>query len=128
MNGLLTPRRPGQGTKSIGDDKERLAETHLLRGGLTLVARNHRCRYGEIDLVMRDGDSLVFVEVRYRRSSRYGSAADTVDRRKQQRLIKAAGHYLQHNPTTRPCRFDVVAISGDDQIQWIRNAFALATF
>lgn len=75
---------------------------------------------------MRDGASLVFVEVRYRRSSRFGNPAETVDLRKQRRLAAAAGHYLLENPTVLPCRFDVVAIGGPDRIEWIKNAFDLA--
>lgn len=113
---------------AIGQDKERLAERFLTQRGLELRARNHRCRFGEIDLVMTDGDTLVFVEVRYRKSARFGSAAETVDARKRQRLVKAARHYLQRNPTMLPCRFDVVAIDGPDHINWIPHAFALDTF
>jgi putative endonuclease len=74
---------------------------------------------------MRDGGTLVFVEVRYRRSDRFGTAAETVDRRKQQRLTAAASHYLQTHPTLLPCRFDVVAVSGEDRIHWIKNAFVV---
>ena len=107
----------------VGADKERLAEAYLRRQGLRLVARNYRCRRGEIDLVMRDGGELVFVEVRYRASSRFGGAAGSVDVFKQRRLIAAAGHYLGANPSPLPCRFDVVAISGADRIDWIKNAF-----
>ncbi|WP_373510357.1 YraN family protein [Thiocapsa sp.] len=119
------PGAPSGGTKAIGDAKERLAEAYLQRHHLQTVARNHRCRHGEIDLVMRDGGVLVFIEVRYRRSERFGTAAETVDRRKQQRLTAAASHYLQGHPTMLPCRFDVVAFSGDDRIEWIKNAFAV---
>ncbi|NEX18860.1 YraN family protein [Thiorhodococcus mannitoliphagus] len=115
-------------TTAIGRDKERLAEKFLVSQGLKLQARNHRCRFGEIDLVMFDGDTLVFIEVRYRRNERFGTAAETVDARKQQRLIKTARHYLQRTPTMLPCRFDVVAINGEDHINWIRHAFALETF
>ena len=107
----------------IGGAKEALAADYLAAQGLRLIARNHRCRFGEIDLVMRDGDSLVFVEVRYRGSSRFGSPAETVDSHKQRRLIAAAGHYLHANPSVLPCRFDVVAISGQDRIEWLQNAF-----
>ncbi|MFB1485552.1 MULTISPECIES: YraN family protein [unclassified Thiocapsa] len=113
------------GTRGVGDAKERLAEDYLKRRHLQPIARNHRCRFGEIDLVMRDGETLVFVEVRYRRSDRFGSPAETIDRRKQQRLTAAASHYLQAHPTLLPCRFDVVAVSGGDRIEWIKNAFAV---
>ncbi len=77
---------------------------------------------------MRDGAVLVFVEVRYRRSVRFGTPAATVDARKQRRLATTARHYLKTHPTQLACRFDVVAISGQDTIQWIRNAFTLDTF
>jgi len=72
---------------------------------------------------MRDTDALVFVEVRFRRSSRFGTPAETVDGHKQRRLAAAASHYLQKYPTTLPCRFDVLAVSGNDHIDWIRDAF-----
>jgi putative endonuclease len=119
----VEPERPTDSRTRIGGAKESLAADFLARHGLQLVARNHRCRLGEIDLVMREGGTLVFVEVRYRGSSRYGTPAETVDGRKQRRLIAAAGHYLQANPSVLPCRFDVVAISGQDRIEWIKNAF-----
>ena len=108
---------------ACGSDKERLAAAYLDRQGLSLVARNYRCRGGEIDLVLRDGRNLVFVEVRYRRSSRFGSPAETVTASKQRRLITAASHFLQRHPTELACRFDVLAITGNDRIQWIRDAF-----
>ena len=110
---------------ALGAAKERLAERFLVEQGLRLVARNHRCRYGEIDLVMRDAETLVFVEVRYRRSSRFGTPAETVDRRKQRRLITAARHYLYLHPCPLPCRFDVLGIGGRDEIQWVRHAFVV---
>jgi putative endonuclease len=119
------PADPAATAREIGDSKERLAEDYLCGQRLRTVTRNHRCRHGEIDLIMRDGETLVFVEVRYRRSSRFGTPADSVDRRKQQRLAAAASHYLQGHPTLLPCRFDVIAISGRDQIEWIKNAFTL---
>lgn len=108
---------------ALGQEKERLAEAYLTRQGLLPVARNHRCRFGEIDLVMRDGGVLVFVEVRYRASSRFGGAAESVDGRKRRRLAAAAADYLQRRPSMLPCRFDVVAIGAQDQIQWLKDAF-----
>lgn len=101
----------------------------LRRAGLTLLARNYRCPQGELDLVMRDGDALAVIEVRYRRESGYGKAADTVDARKQAKLLRATQHYLQQNPPLRllPARFDVVAITEDGdgapQVEWIKDAF-----
>jgi len=109
-----------------GRSAEALAETHLKAHGLREVARNYRCRQGELDLVMRDGTTLVFVEVRYRRRDRFGSGAESVDRRKQARLIAAAQHYLQRHGGNRAARFDVISVSGDPaapQVAWIRDAF-----
>ena len=113
-----------------GKDAETRAWHYLQARGLRLLERNYRCRRGEIDLVLQDKDSLVFVEVRYRRRPEFGSAAESVDRRKQSRLIACALHYMQKHPetSTRPCRFDVVAMSGSDNrtstVEWIRDAFA----
>jgi putative endonuclease len=118
-------RAHGVAGHTVGGEKEDVACRYLEGRGLRLVTRNHRCRHGEIDLVMRDGDTLVFVEVRYRRSQRFGSAADSVDVRKQRRLTAAAGHYLQRHPTPLPCRFDVLAIGAGDRVDWIRHAFTI---
>jgi putative endonuclease len=107
-----------------GAQAEDLARTYLERAGLTLLARNYRCPQGEIDLVMGDHGTIVFVEVRYRRSNRFGSAAESVDPRKRARLVAAAQHYLLNHPGDRACRFDVMALSGNDiQVEWIRSAF-----
>jgi putative endonuclease len=118
--------RLGGSKAAVGTAKEALARRYLERQGLRLVARNWRCRHGEIDLVMLDraGDGeLVFVEVRYRRSERFGGALASVDGHKQRRLLAAAGQYLQSHPTEHPCRFDVIAIGDGDAIHWIRSAF-----
>ncbi|HEV59188.1 MAG TPA: YraN family protein, partial [Phycisphaerales bacterium] len=87
------------------------------------ITANYRCRRGEIDLVMRDGATLVFVEVRLRRNPRYGGAAASIDYRKQQKLVATAQHYLLAHPHDGPARFDVVAMAGGSSIDWIRNAF-----
>jgi putative endonuclease len=109
-----------------GAQAEQQALDYLLAQGLRLVERNFRCRGGEIDLIMREGEQLVFVEVRYRRSARYGGALASVDRRKQGRLITAALHYLQRHRTAGATRFDVVALEGETPVQWVRNAFEAA--
>lgn len=114
---------------AVGTRLERTAERYLSRRGLRTLARNYRCRGGELDLVMRHGESIVFVEVRYRRSRAYGSAGESVDWRKQQRLLRAAEHYLaRHGEQGRcPCRFDVVAIHGPPEaleLDWIEGAFS----
>lgn len=125
-----TTRRTKGSTGQRGADGERQAEAFLQQRGLSSVARNVRYRFGEIDLLMHDGDTLAFVEVRYRADSGFGDGADSVDRRKQRRLAKAAAAWLAANPRWQrsPCRFDVVALAGDPQqprIDWIRNAFTL---
>jgi putative endonuclease len=113
-------------TVAVGSEAERHAEQWLRASGLTLVRRNYRCRGGELDLVMRDGDTLVFVEVRFRQSNRFGGAAASVDRRKQRRVATAEAHYLQRHGWNGPCRFDVVAIGGDSTTpDWIQDAFQL---
>lgn len=111
--------------KSRGDAAERAAERHLLRHGLRLIERNHRCRMGEIDLVMRDGETLVFVEVRMRSNAGFGGAAASIVRSKQQRIVRAAQHFLAGLAEPPPCRFDVVLVEGVSaaRIEWLRNAF-----
>ncbi len=116
-------------TKSSGDEAEARALAHLLRQGLTLVARNYRVaagprrRGGEIDLILRDRDgTLVFVEVRKRASSAHGGAAASVGAAKQRSLLLAAQHYLLRLASPPPCRFDVVAIDGD-ALTWLKAAF-----
>ena len=109
-----------------GPAAEARACRHLEARGLRLVTRNFRCRRGEIDLVMEEGETLVFVEVRYRHDTRFGRAEETVGRAKQARLLAAAALYLQREPT-RVARFDVVAIhpgGGGFRVEWIRDAFA----
>ncbi|MCW8829513.1 MAG: YraN family protein [Gammaproteobacteria bacterium] len=120
----------GRTRTEIGQQAELLAAEYLSNNGLRLIERNYRCRGGEIDLVMEDGMGLVFVEVRYRKHQAFGGAAASVDRHKQQRLIRAAQYYLQRKHCAdRPCRFDVIAVSpgpqGKPALQWIRNAIEL---
>ncbi len=114
-----------------GGQYEQRALRYLERRGLALVQTNFSCRAGEIDLIMHERqDLLVFVEVRYRGSDRFGGAAETVGPAKQRKLRLAAAWFLNtNNWQHRPCRFDVVAITGagpgaDDRIEWIRDAFA----
>jgi putative endonuclease len=115
-------------TQRQGTDYEERALALLMRGGLLPLARNLRCRAGEIDLAMRDGDILVLVEVRARASRRFGGAAASVDRAKQARLIRAAQSLLprlaaRHWPGRTPrVRFDVIAFE-DNQPVWLRHAF-----
>lgn len=111
------------GTQQRGQEAERVAQAYLQQQGLELVTRNHRCRGGEIDLVMRDAGTLVFVEVRLRSNPNFGGALASVDRGKQRRLSIAAQHYLQQHPWGGPCRFDVIGLETQGRCQWIKNAF-----
>lgn len=106
-----------------GENSEQHACEFLLAQGLTLVARNFRCRYGELDLIMRDAHNLVIVEVRYRQTDTYGSALESVTLRKQSRIIAATHCYLAENPQSTNIRFDVIAFTGNQQPDWIQNAF-----
>jgi putative endonuclease len=109
-----------------GDAAEEAAARHLARHGCTLITRNARYPEGELDLIRRERDVLVFVEVRMRSSAAYGGATSSIDRFKQNRRMRAAQHWLlQHYGERWPaCRFDVVSVDGDGTIEWIRDAFA----
>ena len=107
----------------LGQSAESSAEAFLQTHGLKLVARNWRCRFGEIDLVMQDGPTLVFVEVRLRSRSDFGGAAASVTPAKQRKLLAAARQYLTTLKTLPPCRFDVVALTGTAPPDWIKSAF-----
>ena len=109
-----------------GSREEDLALRHLQSQGLELIERNVRARGGELDLVMRDRNStLVIIEVRKRTHRAFGSAAESVDARKQRRIVQAARALLARRPELArlPARFDVVALDGDDRIDWIQAAF-----
>jgi putative endonuclease len=113
---------------TIGAQVERAASAFLQGHGLVAIAANARYRDGELDLVMRDGDTLVFVEVRHRRSDGHGGAAASVDAAKQRKVVRAAQRFLLANVqfAERPCRFDVVEATGDPgapRLNWLRDAF-----
>lgn len=116
--------------KEAGEKGENAALAHLKAAGLKLLARNYRCKTGEIDLIMLDREVLVLVEVRYRRANDFGGAAASIGPRKQQRLIAAARHLLYTRADLQPyrARFDVVAIeplNSQLKIEWIKDAFRL---
>ncbi len=90
---------------------------------MKLLHKNYRLRTGEIDLIMRDGAVIAFIEVRYRKTQYYGGAISSIDHRKQARIIRTAQHYLQYRAPDAQARFDVVAIEGNNDIQWIKSAF-----
>jgi putative endonuclease len=109
----------------IGAQAEQWAARHLQQQGLKPITNNYRCRFGEIDLIMQDGPSLVFIEVRLRRNADFGGAAASIDNRKQQRIIRTAQQYLSGLDHIPPCRFDVVLMDDAQghNLQWLRNAF-----
>jgi putative endonuclease len=106
-----------------GAQAEERALQYLLRQGLVLKARNYTCRMGEIDLILLDGGTLVFAEVRMRRGRSFGGAGESLTARKRQRLLAAARHYLSGQRSMPACRFDAVLFEGDGPPQWIKNAF-----
>lgn len=113
---------------SRGRKAEDIACARLQQAGLALTTRNYRSPFGEIDLVMQERDTLVFVEVRYRSSDDFGTPAETVDARKQARLRATAEHYLQNTPraSKKACRFDIVALTGNGEggdFRWLQNVF-----
>lgn len=107
-----------------GTFAEDAAAEFLTDRGLRLLERNYRCRFGEIDLVLREGGTLVFVEVRYRGSGAYGSAAESITPAKRKKLLRAARHYMAAHSEFPQCRFDAVLLNGDTRaVDWIVNAF-----
>lgn len=113
----------------IGTAYEKLAGEFLEQQGYQILEYNFRCRMGEIDIVAKDGEYLVFVEVKYRSSAKTGSPLEAVDTRKQRVISKVASYYcLTHGyGETKPCRFDVVAICGEEYTL-IKNAFEYAAW
>ena len=106
-----------------GEQAETRAADFLRSRGLIVVAKNYRCRFGEIDLIAREGKTLVFVEVRHRAGAAYGGAAASITPAKRGRLLKTARHYLATVHPVPPCRFDAVLLTGEStHIEWIRNA------
>ncbi|MDO4344823.1 MAG: YraN family protein [Eubacteriales bacterium] len=110
--------------RTVGKNYEEQAKLFLESLGMTVLERNFRIRTGEIDLIARDGEYLVFVEVKYRASRRLGDALEAVDARKQQRIFRTAQYYLKEHGLgfDTPCRFDVVGINGSEMTH-IKNAF-----
>ncbi len=115
-------------SQTSGQRAEDLAHDYLLSQGLSCLARNYRCRRGEIDLIMKEGETIVFIEVRMRRSTRFGTAEESIGWRKQQKIIATALHFLHARRLDySPVRFDVLALPGNKDranIRWIRDAFS----
>jgi putative endonuclease len=103
---------------------EKKALKYLLEQGLTLLHQNYYCRFGEIDLIMLDQDTLVFVEVRYRKSGNFGGALASINKTKQRKIINTAKHYLIQLASEPYCRFDAIALNDTESTPlWIKNAF-----
>ncbi len=115
--------------RSIGTDYETIALSYLMDKGHELVVMNYRIRTGEVDLITKDGNYLVFTEVKYRKNNKMGAAAEAVNRKKQQKIVRTAMHFLLANGyrTDTPCRFDVIAVE-DNHINHIENAFEVETW
>lgn len=111
-------------TAGSGARAEQLAAAFLQQQGLRLLEKNYRCRFGEIDLILQDGQTLVFVEVRLRSNPAFGGAAASITPSKQAKLLRTARHYLSGKPLPS-CRFDVILLAGLDgqQVEWLKNAF-----
>jgi putative endonuclease len=113
-------------TTECGARIEQAVRNYLEKHGLSFVCKNFRTRLGEIDLIMREQETLVFIEVRYRRSDKYGSPIETVTYSKRKKLVKAAKIYLQRQGLLdqKPCRFDIVGVTQNaTKFEWIKDAF-----
>jgi putative endonuclease len=124
----MDARRVNATTRDTGSRWEDAVLAYLQRAGLTLIARNFTCRYGEIDLIMRERDQIAFIEVRYRGDPMHGDGTVSVGAGKQAKLARAAAVFLQRNPVlaAMTCRFDVVGCSGTPAtpvFDWTRGAF-----
>ena len=112
----------------IGNRTESIACGYLSAGGVKIKQRNYRCRFGEIDIIAEHGDTLCFIEVRYRKNRAYGDSAESVTKHKRRKIFNSARYYLTRNAADnrRPCRFDIVSMHGNmdaPEINWCQNAF-----
>ncbi|MCP4320955.1 MAG: YraN family protein [Psychromonas sp.] len=113
-----------QPSNSKGVIAEKKALTYLLEQGLTLLHQNYYCRFGEIDLIMFDQDTLIFIEVRYRKNGNFGGALASINQTKQRKIIKTATHYLAQLTSEPYCRFDAIALDDSDNMPlWVKDAF-----
>lgn len=121
---MAPPTKSTTPLRATGNRFEEAAREFLEARGLRLVRANFLCRHGEIDLVMRDGETIVFVEVRYRRNGAFGGALGSVTMAKRRKLVSAAHLWMAWHPNDarRPSRFDVLAFEGDE-MEWVRAAF-----
>ena len=113
-----------QPSNSQGVKSEKQALGYLTSQGLTLLCQNYYCRFGEIDLIMQEQETIVFIEVRYRKNNDFGGALASITKSKQNKIIKTAKHYLAQLEDEQYCRFDAIAIDESTNTpQWIQNAF-----
>ena len=116
-------------TKETGDIAEDIAKQFLIKQGLTIAEQNFHCRFGEIDIIAKHQQQVIFIEVKYRQQANFGGAINAISASKQEKIKKSARIYLQQqqlNEYNTACRFDVIAVDGDlhhPQINWITNAF-----
>ena len=115
-------------TVKVGEATEAAALNFLREKGLTLIAKNYRSQFGEIDLIMKDVNILIFIEVRYRKNDQYGGSIMSITAQKQKKIINTALHFIQDHQTDTASRFDVIAMSPSEtkipyNIEWIQNAF-----
>ena len=115
-----------QNKRSLGSEKENLAVSYLTEQNVKILAQNFYFRGGEIDLIAKDGEYICFIEVKYRRSNKFGTPEEAVTTSKQKKIIQGARVYLYQNryPADTPCRFDVISVCGQE-ITWLKDAFAL---
>ncbi|TXR51987.1 YraN family protein [Reinekea thalattae] len=111
-----------------GERSEQLAKEHLLNAGYQLIAQNFHSHFGEIDLICRDKNELIFVEVRFRSNPNFGSAASSVTKAKQKKIAKTAQYFILENPALNRLymRFDVIGIDANNNIEWLQGAFQAA--
>lgn len=113
-----------QNKRSLGSEKEELATKFLTERGVEVLTKNFYFHGGELDLIAKDGEYVCFIEVKYRKSTRYGFPEEAVTVSKQRKILQGARVYLyqNHYPTDTPCRFDVISIY-NEEINWIQDAF-----
>lgn len=109
---------------TLGNQAEKVALSYLEQQGLTLIKKNYQTRLGEIDLIMQDGKSIVFIEVRLRKNNIFGGASESISQAKQRKIAKVAEQFLQHHGN-QACRFDAIVMEKAEiqHIQWIKHAF-----
>ena len=124
MEHFLKLPRLFQPSNSTGVIAEKKALAYLLSQGLTLLHQNYYCRFGVVDLIMNDNDTLVFIEVRYRKNGDFGGALASITQTKQRKIIKTAAHYLTQLNIEPYCRFDAIALNETDECPlWVQDAF-----